>query len=90
MNKWQPIESAPKDGTRVLLWSDAKPTRINEVKRVQIGYWHQPANPEFSGFWTAGKEPSHWRSVPEPPKPGESATSIPSPDNSRPRTLEDE
>lgn len=38
MNEWQPIDTAPKDGTRILL---ANPNGI------YLGYW----NPEFESEW---------------------------------------
>ena len=63
--QWQPIESAPKDGTRVMLWRH----KIGDKgsARYEVGYWHQPTNPEYQGFWSCGGIVTHWM-LPEPPK----------------------
>lgn len=59
--EWQPIESAPKDASRIL---------VNELGDVVIAYW-------WAGKWRGpcdsyGNEeimlPSHWMPLPEPPK----------------------
>lgn len=58
---WQPIETAPKDGTRFLAaWPDG---------RREIALWSHNA------WWSAGtgwlrhsKEPTDWQPLPEPPK----------------------
>lgn len=61
---WQPIETAPRNGTWVLLrW-------IDEVQFEQISkgafhtgyrYWHCP-------FCMPDLEPTHWMPLPEPPE----------------------
>jgi len=66
--KWQPIETAPKDGTWIALWSDGS--------KVQAGYW----GPSYFGSdhkWIqyahrseceeVEPEPTHWQPLPEPP-----------------------
>lgn len=58
---WQPIETAPKDGTRVLLYRPGEQI---------IGYWWRGADDEY---WNAARGlefygPTHWRSLPEPPE----------------------
>ena len=62
--KWQPIDTAPKDGTRVLL---------TDGKFTQIGLWCQwlsvPGNPE-EWFYEGGRgwnDPTHWMPLPTPP-----------------------
>lgn len=59
---WQPIATAPMNGTEVLLWRDAD--------GIAIGYY----DPQFCGngqWWCGGGflsgEPTHWRLLPEPP-----------------------
>lgn len=72
---WQDISTAPKDGTRVILyqpdgqWRRRGPHRGAEVA---TGYWHQPGNPEADGFWVAGGafRPTHWMPLPAPPDTG--------------------
>jgi len=60
---WQPIETAPKDGTEVLLY-DA------ERKQYDIGYCDD-ADPDYwwalSGTPMRCFTPTHWREL-EPPK----------------------
>lgn len=54
---WQPIATAPKDGTPVVLWDpDASP--IHAV----VGYYHKPAE-EWRDYFDA-IEPTHWASLP--------------------------
>lgn len=76
MTTWQPIDTAPKDGTGVLLW-DAK------RNVVVSGCWHvQPTSDTPNGYdpgwawWAADDDvivwdddtgPSHWMPLPEPP-----------------------
>lgn len=62
---WQPIETAPKDGTDILLW----PTRWPK-KLVSAGYWN-----EGSSSWSLlgdlafnPQSPTHWLPYASPPK----------------------
>lgn len=76
--EWQPIKTAPKDETRVLLW-------CSDSRSVECGYWSTSlwvTRPEGSilgaqkGAWiiyeqrsdTLELNPSHWMPLPEPPK----------------------
>lgn len=67
MTAWQPIATAPKDGTRILLWLCFR--YRNQEPRVEIAKWHQPANKMVAGFWATPirGEPTHWMPLPEPP-----------------------
>lgn len=64
---WQPIESAPKDGTAVLLTGDA-PLCVGPF----IGVWD--ADPEYPETWatgncrTAASAITHWQALPPPPE----------------------
>lgn len=65
---WRTIESAPKDGARILAYAM---TRSGE--KIAIMRWHQPGNPKARGFWyalgTGGtREPTHWMPLPKPPE----------------------
>ena len=57
---WRPIESAPKDGTQVLLVDDA-PT-----PEAVIGYWDENTDwRHVPGEWPLS--PTHWQPLPAPP-----------------------
>ena len=65
--KWLPIESAPKDGTKIVLGG---PTWVD------VGSWDdwydQSAPGWFSetnhnGYISAGLDPTHWMPLPPPP-----------------------
>lgn len=71
MDDWKPIETAPKDGTRILLFQRGK---------VVCGSWdEQPLNSKPKPFWshdrirvfgvTDAREnpPTHWMPLPPPP-----------------------
>jgi hypothetical protein len=68
--EWQPIETAPKDGTAVLLW-------IAGRQRVAIGLWNTQEylkRPKPHWDWSASSytnhlyAPSHWLPLPAPPE----------------------
>lgn len=70
---WKSIESAPKDGTAVLLyfpdgyWADDR--------NIAIGFWgigggwydSESASTSMTAF---GSHPTHWRPLPDPPAEG--------------------
>jgi hypothetical protein len=74
---WKPIDTAPQDGTWILMWDSQRELAVS-------GCWHtEPAmnNPE-SGYepgwswwsadddvliWDGDKEPTHWMPLPNPP-----------------------
>lgn len=64
---WQPIASAPKDGTRIIVYRP----RFDGDYIPQIGcdYWMQ--SKWISGAWAHSNSdcpPTHWVPLPEPPK----------------------
>ena len=70
-DKWQPIETAPKDGTQILVWS---PYRHTCVTWYSGQYDDQPhgwidwfTGKEYGGNWYAHKA-THWMPLPDPPK----------------------
>ena len=84
MNGWQPIETIPKDGPRVLGWlPDGEDWNYREVKgAVSIHFvqppfsWHYPMF-SSTGFYTdenrwigpsAEKSLKWWKSMPEGPR----------------------
>lgn len=61
--EWRPIESAPKDGTRVLVW-----------RRREQGYDHVRMGVDWckNGVWQKSRRdmhPTHWMPLPPPPSP---------------------
>jgi hypothetical protein len=75
MSEWQPAETAPKDGTRVILFF---PSLKN---KIQVGHYMQTETRDngeityqnegwfFGGFGLHNSfVPSHWMPLPEPPK----------------------
>ena len=53
-NNWQPIETAPKDGTFVILFDP-------KGAEVISSYWVD------NGYWVNCKKPTKWQPLPEPP-----------------------
>lgn len=68
MTDWQPIETAPKDGTRILLHL----RQDEEGDYVRIGYWGK-WNGHLSTWCLAEGDgddnPTHWQPLPERPAP---------------------
>lgn len=71
MSEWQPIETAPMDGTEFLAF---KASEFGPV--ICVCTWIDSDHPDYdgdtphvcwdhSGFWDA----THWMPLPEPPKP---------------------
>lgn len=79
MSEWQPIETAPKDGTRIILAQNGG---------VEVGSWHAEDSGYYEtisstaserkqrwvqtsdGYWTGLDEiydPTHWMPLPSPP-----------------------
>lgn len=83
MTDWAPIASAPRDGTRVLLWTDTRnPIDQDYVddcldgdhfSMAQIGHWEldviSPLRKERA-HWEKPLigEPTHWMPLPSPPE----------------------
>jgi Protein of unknown function (DUF551) len=61
MNEWQPIETAPRDGTEILLFARGQ---HDDVYRG-VGQWSEHSN---SWFWSFAIRPTHWMPLPEPPE----------------------
>ena len=80
MMDWQPIETAPKDGTRLLLWCERGPFPP-EPKfgswRVDGGFsgneeplWLDESFDDFScGYASVPLNPTHWLPVMDGPRP---------------------
>ncbi len=75
-SEWQPIETAPRDGTPVDLWGlnllsyDKRGQRICNVKFGTVTDWIGRENDDWQHGRGEGFEPTHWRPLPAPPKEG--------------------
>jgi len=72
INQWQPIETAPKDNTPLLLYN-----KIDDgLHYIEVGYWETylcwsgPIPEEGPGWqWNyIGVDPTHWMYMPLGPK----------------------
>ncbi len=78
MSKWQPIETAPKDGTIILLAETnfQNETSWDRYSNIDIGAWEEKlpgAPPDETEFWWASnygrvENPTHWMPLPAPPQ----------------------
>ena len=59
--QWKPIETAPKDGTEILVWFD-------EAKRHFILWWFDGDWRFIGGTITPVIPPNFWMLLPPPPK----------------------
>ena len=63
---WHPIETAPKDGSKLMLWCV---DLVGGNGRVATGSWHDTFN---GSWWDWGMEytlnPTHWMPLPSPPE----------------------
>lgn len=61
---WQPIDSAPRDGTGILLgWFPGWP-----ADAVAVGHWRQSHGLWFTPGFPAIEPPTHWQPLPQPPR----------------------
>lgn len=77
MSEWRTIDSAPRDGTRVLVYGKPEPLRMDgetlvewNITGVHAAYW-DACDGAFcldGGSWLGPFiEPTHWQPLPEPP-----------------------
>jgi hypothetical protein len=71
--EWKPIETAPKDGTAVLLYFSNSPHQIwigAWVRHSDPSYpfvWRDPTGSILVREWKDDVPPTHWMPLPEPP-----------------------
>lgn len=67
---WQPIETAPKDGTEILLYFRFGHIENGSFVKDRLGYgqWNTFYRTHCSSRWETPYEPSHWMPLPTPPK----------------------
>lgn len=69
-HQWQPIETAPKDGT-LILGLDTKVMRGKGAACVMLWARNETTQKhEWMNFWNAYRVdgPSHWQPLPQPPE----------------------
>lgn len=75
--RWEPIETAPKDGTKILVWTPHQHiTRYDPSFRVEIVWWRpDPFRGKGEWSWRTARTdsyidpPTHWQPLPDPPVP---------------------
>lgn len=72
MSEWQPIETAPKDGSVIYLWDAHYRCRVTGAK-WDFHYWMNGVS-QGEKSWGAGDrdgpfcgKPTHWMPIPSPP-----------------------
>lgn len=73
MTKWQPIETAPKDGRDVLVWDEETRTTIHwgNAAHVLIYGWIKIAHADPQDPDLMQPQPTHWMPLPQPPEDDE-------------------
>lgn len=68
LGAWQPIETAPKDGTNILLVNRKgnMATGLWVVNGASKGWWLRGGN-EPNTFFNGHHGPTHWMPLPKPP-----------------------
>lgn len=61
MTEWQPIETAPKHGTLILLYEPRPDTHAYEIGFYDCGCW-------FGSDHMYTVYPTHWMPLPDPPE----------------------
>lgn len=73
MSQWQPIETAPKDGTKIDLWGrnlltfDKRGERITDVDWGPVRDWMGHERNDWRHGRGEDFEPTHWVPIPSPP-----------------------
>jgi hypothetical protein len=65
VNSWQPMTSAPRDGTLVLLGA-----RLHEEEPAIVAGWFEPSPADLCWYdiYSGQFYPTHWMPLPEPPE----------------------
>ena len=66
MDEWRPIETAPKDNTRVITFGGGLVGTSRYVTKFAAGYGDVGAG-WYSEQLDRRHEPTHWMPLPEPP-----------------------
>ena len=66
MTDWQPIETAPKDGRSLLIWSADE--GIDLAHHNDWGRWQVQETADYDNEYFVDLKPTHWMPLPEPPE----------------------
>lgn len=68
--QWQPIETAPKDGTTVLVFAQLNPPEkwVEEVRDLPPMICQAAHHPDAGWCVCTMREVTHWQPLPQPPK----------------------
>jgi hypothetical protein len=71
---WQPIETAPKDGSKILVFTIHGDIEISKWCVINNYHYEDVGNGLYrkvfeppTEFWN-GNQPTHWQPLPDPPK----------------------
>lgn len=67
MSKWQLIETAPKDGTWILIYCDSGVEKVQWYEIAGDGQWERSPTAEYDNECGID-DPTHWMPLPEPPE----------------------
>ena len=69
---WRPIDTAPRDGTRILVFDPNYSGRIAACEFDSYNKWIERGHDYASEVWGLGEmKPTHWAPLPLPPKSAE-------------------
>lgn len=74
MSEWRPIETAPKDGTLILLYVSGQFLGFGRSVNYVVGWMRagdwvcDPRDDTFGDPDTVHPTPTHWMPLPEPPQ----------------------
>ena len=60
-SSWQPISTAPKDGTAILIFQKSATTG----SKMRVAFWRNDTVPR--GWSPSEESPTHWMTLPVPP-----------------------
>lgn len=66
---WRPIQTAPKDGTRILTFGcphDDGRIDMGEKPDIQLSFWEESSQSFYSDEW-GSHQPAEWMPLPAPP-----------------------
>tara|TARA_Y100000310_G_scaffold63233_1_gene58530 strand:- start:2296 stop:2508 length:213 start_codon:yes stop_codon:yes gene_type:complete len=68
--KWQPIDTAPKDGTEILVYGRSKKERWQMFTVVfwQYNCWTLTETGGYAEDSDPSLDPTHWMPLPDPPE----------------------